>query len=280
MRIAVVGAGRMGSTHLRALERSSVEVVAVVDPVVATATYADVEELLGAGGFDAVLIAAPTDLHVSLVERFAAAGVPVLCEKPCGLTSADARRASAAAAQADVVLQIGYWRRFVPELVEVRERAAAGAFGELLAVGCWQWDGRPPSAEFRGRSGGILADMGVHELDQIRWLTGAEIVELTTAPAALDPDALQGIARLSTDATATISLGRWFPHGDCCWLELMGTRGHVRSEFVWGEAGERVFLDALAAQAEAFAEAVAGGAQRGATGDDAVRALEAVELAR
>jgi myo-inositol 2-dehydrogenase/D-chiro-inositol 1-dehydrogenase len=270
----------MGSTHLRALTGTSLEVVAVVDPVAPGATHTDVEQLLDDGGFDGVLVAAPTDLHVALVERFAAAGVPVLCEKPCGPTSGDARRAAHAAAGAGTVLQVGYWRRFVPALAELRERIAAGELGAILALGCWQWDGEPPPTQFRARSGGILVDMGVHELDQIRWLTGAEIVELATAPDSLDPDALQGVGRLSSGASATVSLGRWFPHGDCCWVEVMGTHGHVRSEFVWGPAGEQVFLGALAAQAEAFAEAVAGGEQRGATGEDAVRALEAVELAR
>jgi myo-inositol 2-dehydrogenase/D-chiro-inositol 1-dehydrogenase len=269
----------MGSTHLRALASTSLDVVAVVDPVAGSATYADAEELLDAGGFEGVLIAAPTDLHVGLVERFAAARVPVLCEKPCGLTSGEARQAARAASEAGIVLQIGYWRRCVPELVALRERLAAGALGQLLTIGCWQWDGEPPSPAFRGRSGGILVDMGVHELDQIRWLSGADIVELTTAPSARDPDALQALALLSTGATATISLGRRFPYGDCCWVEAMGADGHVRSEFMWGESGERVFLAALAAQAEAFAEAVGGGEQRGASGEDAVRALEAVELA-
>jgi myo-inositol 2-dehydrogenase/D-chiro-inositol 1-dehydrogenase len=275
----------MGSTHLRALASTSLEVAAVVEPVAAlreglsTRTHADVDELLDAGGFDAALVAAPTDLHAGLVERFAAAGIPVLCEKPCGLTSTEAQRAARAAAEAGVVLQIGYWRRFVPELVALRERLAAGALGDLLTVGCWQWDGEPPSPAFRARSGGILVDMGVHELDQIRWLSGADIVELTTAPSALDPDSLQALALLSTGATATVSLGRRFPHGDCCWVEVMGTAGHARWEFMWGPPGEQVFLAALAAQAEAFAEAVRGAPQRGASGEDAVRALAAVELA-
>ena len=48
-------------------------------------THANVEELLAAGGADAALIAAPTDLHVELVAELAAAGLPILCEKPCGL---------------------------------------------------------------------------------------------------------------------------------------------------------------------------------------------------
>ena len=70
-----------------------------------------------------------------------------------------------------------------------------------------------------------------------------------------------------------------FPHGDCCWVELMGTEGHARELFMWGDAGERVFEDALVAQAEAFADTVRGVPQRGATGEDAVRAIEAAERA-
>ena len=59
-----------------------------------------------------------------------------------------------------------------------------------------------------------------------------------------------------------------------------GDGGHARSLFMWGEAGERVFLDALAAQAEAFAATVLRGAsQAGASGADAVAAIAAVELA-
>jgi myo-inositol 2-dehydrogenase/D-chiro-inositol 1-dehydrogenase len=295
VRLAVIGAGRMGSVHLGALRSArTAQAVAVVEPhaparAAAGArghqTYADVDALLEAGGFDAALIAAPSDLHVGLVGRFAAAGVPVLCEKPCGLRADETREAAAAAAAAGVLLQVGYWRRFVPALIALRERLEAGALGDISRLACFQWDAEPPPASFRARSGGIAIDMGVHELDQTRWLTGQEIDALEAAPASVasarpvdgDPDSVEAIARLSEGSVATISLGRRFPHGDCCWVEVMGTRGFERVEFMWGAAGEDVFREGMTAQADAFAEAVLGGPARGASADDAVRALEAAE---
>jgi myo-inositol 2-dehydrogenase/D-chiro-inositol 1-dehydrogenase len=293
LRLAVVGAGRMGSVHLDALERArGVAAVAVVEPAPVARgaagarglrTHGEVGELLEAGGFDAVLIAAPSDVHVALVTRFAAAGVPILCEKPCGLRADEAREAAAAAAAAGVLLQVGYWRRFVPELVALRERLVAGELGDVSLLACWQWDAEPPPPGFRARSGGIAVDMGVHELDQVRWLTGQEIDELEALPANVagsppvdgDPDSVEAVARLSGGSVAAISLGRRFPHGDCCWVEIMGTRGHERLAYVWGDAGQEVFHRALAAQVDAFAEAVAGAPARGASAQDAERALEA-----
>jgi myo-inositol 2-dehydrogenase/D-chiro-inositol 1-dehydrogenase len=295
VRLAVIGAGRMGSVHLDALQSAGrAQAVAVVEPhepartaagARGLATYADVDALLTAGGFDAVLIAAPSDLHVALVARFAAERVPVLCEKPCGLRAEETREAADAAAKAGVLLQVGYWRRFVPSLVALRERVRADELGEVSRVACWQWDAEPPAAAFRARSGGIAIDMGVHELDQTRWLTGQEIDDVEAAPASVasappvdgDPDSVEAIARLSGGSVAAISLGRRFPHGDCCWVEVMGTRGYERVEFMWGAAGEKVFRDAMTAQADAFAEAVLGGPRRGATADDAVRAIAAAE---
>jgi myo-inositol 2-dehydrogenase / D-chiro-inositol 1-dehydrogenase len=289
VRIAVIGAGRMGRTHLRALRRArGVEAVAAVDPVDALreklrrdglATWSSADELLDAGGFDAVLIAAPTDLHLDLVTRFAGAGLPMLCEKPCGVHADETSRAVEAAAEADVLLQVGYWRRFVPALAEIRERLSSGAYGSLLLVSCWQWDAEPPSASFRERSGGILLDMGVHEFDQLRWLTRREIDEVAAFATTIDADSATALVRLDDGTAAIVSLGRMFPHGDCCWLELMATAGHVREPFMWGDDGVQVFEDALVSQAEAFAAAVRGDAPRGATGDDAIRAIEAADRA-
>ena len=134
-RIALVGAGRMGQVHLAALQSSEeITVAGVVEPAAAiraqleaggVTVYGSVQDLLDTTPLDAVLIAAPTDQHADLVATFAGAGVPMLCEKPVGVTPEDAERATLAAADAGVLLQVGYWRRFVPELRELRERIAA-----------------------------------------------------------------------------------------------------------------------------------------------------------
>src|SRR4051812_29592025 len=101
LRVAVVGAGRMGRAHVAALAAApSLQAVAVVDPVadardaVDLPGFATVDELLAAGGFGAALIVAPSDRHPELVARFAAAGIPMLCEKPCGVRPEQARAAA------------------------------------------------------------------------------------------------------------------------------------------------------------------------------------------
>ncbi len=299
--IAVIGAGRMGCTHLRALAGAeSIRVAAVVDPSTAARSraeslslgarmYADLAEAVAAGGVEAVLIAAPSNLHGALVAACAELRLPILCEKPCGTTTAEIAAAGSACRDAGVLLQIGYWRRFVPELIELRQRILSGALGEIALVSCWQWDAEPASPEFRRASGGITVDMGVHEFDQIRWLTGQEIGGLTpvTSPVSTvepvpgDVESFAMLGELSAGAVAFVSLGRHFALGDHVWAEVIGTLGYERVEVLWGERGDAVFLAALRAQAEDFARSVRRGEIGvGATNDDAFRALEIAERAQ
>ncbi|HKR98277.1 MAG TPA: Gfo/Idh/MocA family oxidoreductase, partial [Candidatus Dormibacteraeota bacterium] len=263
--LLLIGAGRMGLTHLRALAASDqVRVAVVADPSPAARasaeevdstvkTYADLEEALDAS-VDGVLIAAPSTLHKSVVALCAQRRLPILCEKPCGTTVADIEAAADAADSAGVPLQIGYWRRFVPELGALRKRLRGGEFGELLQISCWQWDAAPPAESFRASSGGMLIDMGVHEFDQIRWLTGQELREPNdTAGAGFaggEADVATATLELSERGTALVSLGWYFPHGDCVWVEVMGTRDHARVDVLWSERGDEVFYAALRAQAE------------------------------
>jgi myo-inositol 2-dehydrogenase/D-chiro-inositol 1-dehydrogenase len=246
-----------------------------------------VDELLERDPPEGVLIAAPSDQHPALVARFAAAGVAMLCEKPLGIRAEQSLEADRTAAEAGVLLQVGYWRRFVPELRALRERIRAGELGEVSQLSCMQWDEQPPSEQFRAHSGGIAVDMGVHEFDQTRWLLGQEFEWIAAAHAGsssehrdpADPDSATLLAQLSGGASATISLGRRFPYADSCWLEVWGTAGYERLPFMWDTAGDDVFRSAMVRQAEAFARAVRGGQREGADGADAFAALSAAELA-
>lgn len=293
-RLGLVGAGRMGRAHLQALAgHHALRVVAVAEPSAAAraavarddiAAHADVAGMLRAGGIDGVLVAAPTPLHLPLVREIAAVGLPILCEKPCGLNARQAEEAAAVAAHHNVKLQIAYWRRFVPALQRLRQRIATGELGALYFLACYQWDGAPPPVQFRSASGGIFTDMGVHEFDQIRWLSGQELVRIDPAIAAAtavpdDPESAQALCALSGGATALVSLGRRFPLGDVCRVEAFGTKDAEDCRFLWPPDGERAFFDALRRQAEAFADWVRGGEAAGATAADAVAALAAAERA-
>jgi len=287
--IAVVGAGRMGSVHMRALgETRLARLAAVVEPLAkpreraarlyGVPPFAALDELFASGLAEGVVITAPTDLHLRLVGDCVRAGVPVFCEKPCGLSADQAGQAAAVASAAGLPLQVGYYRRFLPELVALRQRIAAGRLGELSLVVLNQWDEHPPSAEFERRSGGIVVDMGVHEIDQLRWLTGQEVEQVAAlTPAPGDQSSAVISLRLSGGTLGAITLGRRFPHPDSCWMEVVGTAGYERLPFVWAEQGEKVVLAGIATELDAFAATVRGAPMAGPGGADAVAALEVAE---
>jgi myo-inositol 2-dehydrogenase / D-chiro-inositol 1-dehydrogenase len=288
--LALVGAGRMGRMHLRALDRArGVRVTDVVEPVGAARealrdsgfrVHATLADLLATRRPDGVLVAAPTDRHAHVAHAALAAGVPVLCEKPAGLTWQEVEETGRVAADHRVAFQVAYWRRFVPSLVALRERVAAGELGQVLHVVCAQWDGAPPPAQFRRSSGGAFVDMGVHEFDVVRWLTGQTVISVAAVQTpALDPrarpdaDNAQALLGLSGGTTAAVSLGRHYPGGDLVTIEVFGSAGYKRSTVLDPHGGDEPMLGALARQAESFAELVRGGPRRGAGTADAVAAL-------
>jgi myo-inositol 2-dehydrogenase / D-chiro-inositol 1-dehydrogenase len=296
-RMGLLGAGRMGRTHLRALAHSEIlRIVAVADPLESArvavdapgiSVHADLAAMLRTGGLDGVLIASSSDAHLTAITDLAAASMPILCEKPCGLSSRQGQEAAAIAAAAKVPLQVAYWRRFVPGLRKLKSRIDAGELGDLYLVTCYQWDERPPPPSFRTRSGGIFMDMAVHEFDQIRWLSGQEIEALhavaaqtlSDAPVAGDAESAQVLCALSGGATGLVSLGRRFPLGDVCKMEVFGTRDAEECRFLWPPSADQAFLEALRLQAESFVRWVGGAAAEGASALDAVAALDAAERA-
>src|SRR6202161_4998983 len=102
----------MGRTPLRAIAGSElVAIAAVAEPSeqaraglagACLPLHPSGSEMLARSELDGVLIAAPSDQHVRLIGEVAARGLPILCEKPCGLTSAEASAAAQTAAAARV----------------------------------------------------------------------------------------------------------------------------------------------------------------------------------
>ena len=296
-RLGLAGGGRMGRSHMAALVAGGdVRVVSVAEPDAATramiegpgvATHATLGAMLDAGGIDGVLVAVPSPMHVDVVRAVAARGLPILCEKPCGVRTGMAAEANSIANAAGVVLQIAYWRRFVPSLQALRARIASGELGGLYHLDAQQWDGEPPAAAFRATSGGIYVDMMVHELDQIRWLSGQDFDDVKAIasrvedePVAADAECATALFRLSGGTTATATAGRRYPGGDSIRVMAYGTRDAADLLVHRPAEGLDVIAGALRRQAAGFAARV-GGAEGtcGATAADAVAALAAAEAA-
>ncbi len=184
MRVAVIGAGRMGAIRVEDLVTDPrVDAVAVTNRTEARA--AEVAAAYGAehvpwgdarlDDADAFVITTGTDTHLEHLERLLPLGRPVLCEKPIALTLADTRRAIALAEHHATPFQIGFQRRFDPGLRDIHDRIADGSVGTLYSLVLTAHDHTPSGREFIAGSGGIFRDMHVHDFDQVRWLTGEEI---------------------------------------------------------------------------------------------------------
>jgi UDP-N-acetylglucosamine 3-dehydrogenase len=181
LRIGVVGVGVMGSNHARVLsDIAGVELVAVADPDRKQRDYvagglgceavSDVDELLGRG-VDAVTIAAPTHLHHDIALKCIAEGVDLLVEKPIASTVEEGRAIVAAARRAGVTLMVGHVERFNPA-VESIKRAIKDQ--DILSIAITRVGPFPP----RMSNVGVVIDLGVHDIDLIRWFTESEIVEI------------------------------------------------------------------------------------------------------
>ncbi len=255
------------------------------------------DDVLADPAIEAVLIATPTASHVELIERAAAAGKHVLCEKPISLDASSSERAIAAARSAGVQLQIGFHRRFDPDWAGAEARIRAGELGDVRLFRTSLRDKVAPRLEFLAGSGGFFVDVTIHDLDTARWLVG-EIDEVTAFGAAL---AVPGIADVGDVDNAVVALrfaggalglidgSREAGYGYECSTEVMGSKatvrigGHRRRDHEWLTPGsvtsdwvanfaER-YPDAYRREVEAFAQAVRDGAAVAITGEDALAAF-------
>jgi predicted dehydrogenase len=184
LRVAVAGAGIIGRTHIETLGKTSgLALCAVVDPGLGTTglagapVYPDLGDALDAVAIDAVIVAAPNDLHRPLTEIALAAGKPVLLEKPVANDMADGRALVAAAAKTGVPVLVGHHRRHNPIIRAAKAVIAAGDLGDLVTATVLSTLPKPPGyfdVAWRSdpRSGGPLAINLIHEIDLLRHFWG------------------------------------------------------------------------------------------------------------
>jgi predicted dehydrogenase len=189
VRVGFYGAGFVSRLHVLALEASRVanEIVAVHDPDRARATAFAAEHGAAVVGedelpglVDAVYVTAWTAEHRRLVDKAAAAGVAVFCEKPLAFDAPTAEGMAATVARMGVVNQVGLVLRFLPSFRWVRQLVGDERAGRVLAVvfrddqyipvqgiygSTWRTD-----VTIAGR--GTLLEHSIHDIDILQWLLG------------------------------------------------------------------------------------------------------------
>jgi predicted dehydrogenase len=314
LRLGVAGLGGMGTVHARnaqALadatlvaiaarrEGRAAKLLAELAPGPRTCSY---DELIAADDVDAVVVAARSVDHAEVGAAVLESGKHLFLEKPGATTlGGHERLRAAAAARPDLVVQVGYHRRFDAGFVEARRLVDAGAIGQPLLVLATSRDMDWPEGDLPADSGGFLLDMAVHDYDVACWFLGATPVEVTAVRQARVYPELERIGdldngvvtiRFDDGGLAVTHVSRTCPYGHDIRCEIVGTAG---SAFV-GEAGAGLltardrdsfpddfrerFAHAYRAELEAFVDACRGGERRGAGLDDDRRAVEIGVAAR
>ncbi len=177
MNIGVIGSGRIGKLHLAILNNHSwVESIAVYDPILDT-KWSDAQGYISCQTLDelferlldAVVIASPSDQHLTHIQQAAKANCAILCEKPIGLNLVQIQETLDIVNQTGTFLQIGFNRRFdthfsslqgaikqsedIPQVIKITSR-----------------DPQCPPASYLKSSGGLFIDMAIHDLDMACFL--------------------------------------------------------------------------------------------------------------
>ena len=315
VRFALLGAGRIGKVHARAIRgNADATLVAVADAMPAAAEalaaehgarVATIDAIAADAGVDAVVICTPTDTHADLIERFTRAGKAVFCEKPIDLSVARVRECLATVAQARGVLMVGFNRRFDPDFMGVKAALDAGRVGKVEMVTISSRDPGAPPVDYIARSGGIFRDMTIHDFDMARWLLGEEPETVQAAASVLtdpaigkagDYDSVNVILRTASGRQAIITNSRRAAYGYDQRIEVLGERGAVAAQNM-AEANIEVadkegfhrppllnffmtrYVAAYANEIAAFVAAVRDGAPTPTTGEDGLRALVLADAA-
>ncbi|MFG2652204.1 Gfo/Idh/MocA family protein [Streptomyces sp. NPDC048436] len=228
LHIGLLGAGGIARAHLPGwLELGARVSVYTVDGSAQklAAEYAghDVTAVPGLEGLladcTAVDICTPTPTHKELALAAVAAGRHVVCEKPLALNTRDAEEVAAAAEAAGVQLHPAHVVRYFPAYAAMQQAVARGELGDLAVLRFTRGGARPKWAPWFGdpaKSGGVIMDLMVHDIDIARWTAG-EVVRVHAqtrgvehATGGAEPDVLSATAVL-THASGTVShiTGLW-----------------------------------------------------------------------
>ncbi|WP_216332467.1 Gfo/Idh/MocA family oxidoreductase [Rhizobium sp. X9] len=180
-KVVIIGTGRIADVHAISVTRSPrLELAGCVDPF-GGASFADkwsvpgfttLDAAVDACKPDALVIASPTETHVPYVLEACRLRIPTLCEKPVAFTREPIVEAIAAARAVAIPVVLGFHRRFDSYRQEVHARVREGAVGRPEHILQFSRDPRLAGRSEVAHQGGIIADMVVHDLDELNWLMG------------------------------------------------------------------------------------------------------------
>jgi myo-inositol 2-dehydrogenase/D-chiro-inositol 1-dehydrogenase len=245
MRVAQIGAGRIGSLHARLLRATpGVDELVLADALpdraatVAREVGAEAAGSIDAAldGADAVVIAAATDAHPDLIRTAIGRGIPTFCEKPLAPDLTDTVLLAAEIEASGVPFQLGFQRRFDDAYREARRLIETDGLGTIYVIRLTGHDPAPPHESYIPASGGLFRDFSIHDFDVLRWLTGSEVEEVYADGGVRgfpmfakydDVDTAVATLRLVDGTLAVLTVTRHDPLGYDVRTEIYGSKDSI-----------------------------------------------------
>ena len=312
LNVGVIGLGRMGAVYAQDLAQRvpNARLVAVADVQPGRASefasrhgvsksYANHHDLIADKDVEAVLVVTPTSTHKEVVIDAAQSRKAIFCEKPLSLSLEDASRMVDAVNAAGVFFQPGFQRRFDSAYVAAKEKISAGVIGTPVVLTSTSRDPFRPPLEFCDpkMSGGLIADMGIHDFDVARMYMG-DVKTVYAIGGALAYPEMKPIGDIDnaivnmvfeSGALGAVHLSRNSVFGYDIRAEIWGTKGSIQIGYhrhtpilVMTEGSVshdaiphfmQRFEHAYLAQIQNFVDGVLSGGKPAITGMDAIAAL-------
>ena len=180
IRTGVIGVGSMGKNHARVYsEMSDLRAVCDTDENAVKAIaekygcqpYLDIDEMISDSGVEAVSVATPTVTHVGTAVKCLEAGLDILVEKPIADSVEAAEKIIETAKRGSKVLAVGMIERHNPVVRFMKDLLEKETIGRTVTISSRRVSNFPS----RIKDVGVITDLGVHDIDVIRYLAGGEV---------------------------------------------------------------------------------------------------------
>jgi predicted dehydrogenase len=180
---------------------------------------------------DAVTLAVPTVEHLAMALPIIQRGIHLLIEKPIAFTVQEGQQIIAAAEQAGVKLMIGHIERFNPAVIALKDHLAKGELGRVFQIDAHRQGPFPA----RVKDVGVVIDLAVHDLDIMRYVSGAEVARVYAETErrihSTREDLLTGLVRLGDGTIGTLAIN-WLTPTKIRELYVTGERGMFRVDYL------------------------------------------------
>ena len=301
--IGIIGVGFIGEIHVQAFRKLNEVVIKAVSDVNEArlgqigsqygipTVYRDYREMLQQEKLDGIVIATPEQLHRKPVEAVAAAGLPLLLEKPIATTVEDAEAIINMVEKAGVSAMMAFCLRWWEPYVVLKERFDSGVLGTPHTAYARRSLNISEARRFQGRCS-VNQYIGCHDLDFLLWIMGTDVESVFAARSHArayqetgEADAYWNLIQWKNGAMASVLIDWTMPDAfpivedECLIIGTKGQGDKDRSNqvrFITDESVEvvnpRIDVDEMRDQAQGFVDLINGKVEPRATLVDGLRA--------